>query len=572
MDVIRKITLLMLLLMSVVGLLSAQEAEVSFNLDQNGENGVVRAVFVIPEGLHQSYEIDDEYAQFYLYSETPGLEFGELIYPETEGKQSGEIVEYHGTISLALPFIIKDQSVQEIDLEYSYQLCLDSGACLRPVSGNETLTLDKNIIPVAAEEGLETGAEEESASGAKVLYFIVLAFLGGVLLNVMPCVLPVLSIRAMSLVRQSQDNKSNILKGSLAYTFGIVISFIILATLVVVIKSTGESLSWGFQFQNPWFVFGLIVAIWVFTLSLYEVFQLRVPGMNMATQASNKGGITGSFFSGIFAVLLATPCTAPLLAPAIGFAFQQPPTIIFVSFIMIGLGLAFPFILLGFAPKAIKLIPKPGDWMTTFKEIMGFLLFGTALYLLYTLHYLVSGMAFLNTLTFLLVLSFASWIYGKFAGPMSSVLKQWLWTVVAIALIFGSAHYLLDYSTDTSVVSEENHNPPTAQWQKFTEDNLDKYRQEGKAVFVAFGAKWCTSCKVNEANVFKKDEIKDFFEEKDVVLLYGDNTRKNELVEKWLARYQRAGVPFYIYFAPGAEDGVVLPELISPSTITDLIK
>jgi thiol:disulfide interchange protein DsbD len=571
MDVIKKTTLLLLLLFSVVGLLSAQEAEVTLNLEQNGDTGLITATFIIPEGLHQSYEIDDEFAQFYLYSESPGLEFGDVVYPQIQGKESGEIIEYHGTVSLTLPFVIKDASVKEIDVEYSYQLCLDSGACLRPVSANESLALDSSLIGQETKEEAGTN-QEEQASGSKVLYFIVLAFLGGVLLNVMPCVLPVLSIRAMSLVRQSQDNKSNILKGSLAYTFGIVISFIILATLVVVIKSTGESLSWGFQFQNPWFVFGLIVAIWVFTLSLYEVFQLRVPGMNMATQASNKGGITGSFFSGIFAVLLATPCTAPLLAPAIGFAFQQPPAIIFISFIMIGLGLAFPFILLGFAPKAIKLIPKPGDWMTTFKEIMGFLLFGTALYLLYTLHYLVSGMAFLNTLTFLLVLSFASWIYGRFAGPMSSLTKQWIWTIIALALIFGSAHYLLDYSPDTSLVSEENHNPPTAQWQKFTEENLAKYREDNKAVFVAFGAKWCTSCKVNEANVFKKDEIKDFFDEKDVVLLYGDNTRKNELVEKWLAKYQRAGVPFYIYFAPGADQGVVLPELISPSTITDLIK
>ncbi len=570
MDVIKKTTLFLLLLLSVVSILSAEEAQVSLELEQNGTSGIVSATFVIPEGYHQSYEIDDEFAQFYIYSETPGLEFGQLVYPETQDKEAGEIVEYHDKVTLTMPFEIKDANVKEIDIEYSYQLCLDSGACLRPVANNEKLALESPGL--TQETAKDEPAQEEAASGSKVLYFIVLAFLGGVLLNVMPCVLPVLSIRAMSLVRQSQDNKSNILKGSLAYTFGIVISFIILATLVVVIKSTGESLSWGFQFQNPWFVFGLIVAIWVFTLSLYEVFQLRVPGMNMATQASNKGGITGSFFSGIFAVLLATPCTAPLLAPAIGFAFQQPPAIIFISFIMIGLGLAFPFILLGFAPKAIKLIPKPGDWMTTFKEIMGFLLFGTALYLLYTLHYLISGIAFLNTLTFLLVLSFASWIYGKFAGPMSSIMKQWMWTLVALILIFGSAHYLLDYSSDTSVVSEENHNPPTEQWQKFTEDNLDKYRQEGKAVFVAFGAKWCTSCKVNEANVFKKDEIKDFFKEKNVVLLYGDNTRKNEVVEKWLAKYQRAGVPFYIYFAPGAEEGHVLPELISPSLITDLIK
>lgn len=568
MDVIKKTILLLIIMFSVVSFLSAQEAEVTFNVEQVGESGLIKATFDMPEGLHQSYEIDDEYAQFYLYSETPGVTFEEIIYPETEGKSAGEFVEYHDAVTLAMPFTITDPAVTEITVEYSYQLCLDSGACLRPMSGSETVTVD----PLNKLAATEAETESSSASGTKVLYFILLAFLGGILLNVMPCVLPVLSIRAMSLVRQSQDNKSNILKGSLAYTFGILVSFIILAALVVIIKSTGESLSWGFQFQNPWFVFGLIIAIWVFTLSLYDVFQLRVPGMNIATQASNKGGITGSFFSGIFAVLLATPCTAPLLAPAIGFAFQQPPTIIFISFIMIGLGLAFPFILLGFVPSAIKLIPKPGDWMTTFKEIMGFLLFGTALYLLYTLHYLVSGMAFLNTLTFLLVLSFASWIYGKFAGPMSSLLKQWIWTIVAIALIFGSAHYLLDYSSDTSIVSEENHNPPTAEWQKFTEANLQNYRDQGKAVFVAFGAKWCTSCKVNEANVFKNDAIREFFKEKNVELLYGDNTRKNELVEKWLAKYQRAGVPFYIYFAPGAKEGVVLPELISPGTITNLIK
>ena len=570
MDVIKRTILLLIILFSVVSFLSAQEAEVSFNLEQTGDKGLIKATFTIPEGYHQSYEIEDEYAQFYIYSETPGVTFEDLKYPETEGKNAGEFVEYHDSVTLILPFLITDPDLKEINIEYSYQLCLNSGACLRPVSDTETLSVTPLSSLVNTE--LDAGTEAEGTSGTKILYFILLAFLGGVLLNVMPCVLPVLSIRAMSLVRQSQDNKSNILKGSLAYTAGILVSFIILAIFVVVIKSTGESLSWGFQFQNPWFVFGLIIAIWVFTLSLYEVFQLRVPGMNMATQASNKGGITGSFFSGIFAVLLATPCTAPLLAPAIGFAFQQPPTIIFISFIMIGLGLAFPFILLGFAPKAIKLIPKPGDWMTTFKEIMGFLLFGTALYLLYTLHYLVSGIAFLNTLTFLLVLSFASWIYGKFAGPMSSILKQWIWTIIALALIFGSAHYLLDYKTDTTIVSEENHNPPTVDWQKFSEETLQQYREQGKAVFIAFGAKWCTSCKVNEANVFKNDEIRAYFQEKNVELLYGDNTRKNELVEKWLTKYQRAGVPFYIYFAPGASDGVVLPELISPSTITDLIK
>ncbi|MBI9031729.1 thioredoxin family protein [bacterium] len=568
MDVIKKTILLLVILFSVVSFLSAQEAEVSFKVEQDGDIGQIEATFTIPDGHHQSYEIDDEYAQFYLYSETPGLELGQVTYPLTDGKEAGEIIKYYNSITLTLPFKITDPELNKIDVDYSYQLCLLSGACLRPMFNTEEIS----ITPLSELLEIEQEAVGETSSTSKALYFILLAFLGGIILNVMPCVLPVLSIRAMSLVRQSQGDKSQILKGSLAYTFGILISFAILAAIVVIIKSTGESLSWGFQFQNPWFVFGLIVLIWVFTLSLFDVFQLRVPGMNMATQASNKGGLAGSFFSGIFAVLLATPCTAPLLAPAIGFAFQQPPTIIFISFIMIGLGLALPFLILGFAPKAVKLIPKPGDWMTTFSEIMGFLLFGTALYLLYSLYYLISGNAFLHTLTFLLILSFACWIYGRFAGPISSVLKQWIWTIVALALIFGSAHYLLDYNTDTVIVGDESHNPPTAEWQKFSEEILQQYRNEGKPVLVAFGAKWCTSCKVNEANVFKKDDIREFFKEKKVELLYGDNTRKNELIEKWLTKYQRAGVPFYIYFAPGAEEGVVLPEIIYSSTITNLIK
>lgn len=565
MDVIKKTLLVLLILISVMGMVSAQEVEVSIKLEQTGANGTINATFTIPEGYHQSYEIGDEFTQFFIESETAGITFSETIYPQTEDKNVGDLVEYHDSVVLSKAFVITDAAITEIAVDYSYQICLNSGSCLRPVFETKILALQSitGNIDAGNTEALATETaplEEKESGGTNVVYFLLLAFLGGIILNIMPCVLPVLSIKAMSLVKQSQHNKSNIMKGSLAYTLGILLSFAILAAVVVGIKSTGESLSWGFQFQNPWFVFSLLILIWVFTLSLYEVFQIRVPGMNIATQASSKGGHSGSFFSGIFAVLLATPCTAPLLAPAIGFAFQQSALVIFSSFIMIGLGLAFPFLLLGFVPAAIKIIPKPGDWMITFKELMGFLLFATSIYLLRTLYFLLDGSAFINVIWFLLTLTVGCWIYGRFAGPSASTAKQWLWTIVALAIIFGTGHYFINF---------EN-NPSAAGWQVFTEETFEQYRAEEKPIFIDFGAEWCLTCKTNEGTVLHTEAIMQVFKDNNVELLFGDNTKKNEVVEKWLAEYKRAGVPLYLYFAPGAEEAVVLPELISNSHVTDL--
>lgn len=570
MDMMKKTLFLLVILLSLSCFLNAQEVDVLIEVEQTGDTGLIKATFTIPDGYHQSYEIGDEFSQFFIESETPGIKFNETIYPQTEGKSVGDLVEYQGSLVLTKPFEVTDSEVTELSVDYSYQICLDSGSCLRPVYETKVLALQTVVgNKVLTQEAAPMPEEEGKTS---VLYFLLLAFLGGLILNIMPCVLPVLSIKAMSLVKQSQHNKSSILIGSLAYTLGILISFVVLAAVVVGIKSTGESLSWGFQFQNPWFVFSLLVLIWVFTLSLYEVFQIRVPGMNVATQASSKGGHSGSFFSGIFAVLLATPCTAPLLAPAIGFAFQQSAPVIFAAFILIGLGLAFPFLLLGFIPAAIKIIPKPGDWMITFKEIMGFLLFATSIYLLRTLYFLLDGSAFINIIWFLLALSVGCWMYGRFAGPSSSTGKQWTWTIIALLLIFGSAHYLVDFKTDPALEGQISVKGLKPGWQVFTEDTFDQYRAEQRPVFVDFGAEWCLTCKTNEANVLHNEKIMQVFKDNNVELLYGDNTRKNEVVEKWLAEYKRAGVPLYLYFAPGSTEAVVLPELITNSHVTDLFE
>lgn len=556
------ISILILLTFSLFGQDASDQVNISLSLEQDGANGELSVTYEIPEGYHQSYEIEEdyEYAVFFVESNTPGVKFARTEYPNIEGKSVGDIVEYHKSVTLKKKFTIVSSDVKEIKFDYGFQICIDTGACFRPREFSKTYAVEP--VKVAT----TTAPVKGEKSSSSVWYFLILAFLGGLILNIMPCVLPVLSIKAMSLVNQAQHDKRGILMGSLAYTAGILLSFVILASVIVGIKSTGESVGWGFQNQSPWFNFGMLIIIWVFTLSLYGVFQIQVPGLSAATSASNKGGHAGSFFSGIFAVLLATPCTAPLLAPAIGFAFQQSALIIYVSFMLIGLGLAFPFIVLGFVPSAVKKIPKPGDWMITFEHFMGFLLFATSLYVLNNLFHLISGAAFIKLLWFLLTLTFGCWIYGKFATADKEVWHQWLWILVAIAIIFTGGYFLVDMNAPRT----EGHEVPG--WQTFSEELVQKYRDENKAVFIDFGAEWCLTCKTNEKTVLRTEHMKKFFEENDVECLFGDNTRKNDIIQKWLTKYDRAGVPLYLYFAPGSDEAVVLPEIITDSDVKDLFK
>jgi thiol:disulfide interchange protein DsbD len=397
-----------------------------------------------------------------------------------------------------------------------------------------------------------------------------MAFVGGLILNIMPCVLPVLSIKAMSLVKQSQQDQKQILRSSFAYTAGIVVSFIVMATAIVILKMAGENVGWGFQFQNAGFVTGLLILIFVFALSLFDVFIIRAPGMQTATKASMKGGLTGSFLSGIFAVLLATPCTAPFLGAALGFAFSQSAIMIFAIFILIGLGLAFPFILLGIWPKAIKIIPKPGEWMNIFKEIMGFLLFLTAFYLIRSLSFLVNNSDFLNLLLYLIVLGMSAWIYGRFARPEFSKRKQWIATISAILLAVSLGFVLLDYAPADAHQTEDNAHYPR-DWQKFSPELLAEYQNNGKSVFLDFGAEWCLTCKTNETSVLFTDKIESAFKKYDVQMLRGDNTKKNDIINEWLAKFDRAGVPLYVLFIDGKAP-IVFPEIITKEMILNKLK
>ncbi|HCX72293.1 MAG TPA: protein-disulfide reductase, partial [Candidatus Cloacimonas sp.] len=326
-----------LILMVFVPQIFAEERE---TVTARVEDGKILVTYSIPEGYHQTLQEDYFYIDVEPY---PGLQFSDTIYPEGHLDADGN-TEYKGNTTLVKKFTVTGGfEPGQITIYAGYQFCEDSGACLFPEEKEINLAIDETALPAAE--------PKPATSFPKTLQYLLMAFLGGIILNVMPCVLPVLSIKAMSLVKQSQQDRKHIFQGSMAYTLGILFSFIVLAAIIIILKTTGESVGWGFQFQSPGFVMALLIVIFVFALSLFDVFIIRAPGMQVATKASSKGGLTGSFLSGIFAVLLATPCTAPLLGAALGFAFSQPPLMILAIFLLIGLGLAFPFIIIGIWPK-----------------------------------------------------------------------------------------------------------------------------------------------------------------------------------------------------------------------------
>ena len=543
----------------------------SQNITAEIKDNKIIVTYHIPEGMHQM--VLKDYFKFDV-APVKGVEVGEIVYPGNviKGKYGDK---YSGETKLVRPFTVTGQpAAKTLNITASYQLCDDVGTCFMPqqkkliiplpaalTTGHKEKIIKENTTPPV----LYADNEEDASS---LLYMFLLAFLGGVMLNLMPCVLPVLSIKMMSIVKSAHMERKEIMMGGWIYTAGVLFSFMILAFIVIFLKKSGESVGWGFQFQNPYFVFSLMVVIWAFAFSLFEIFIIRMPGMKMASEASSAHGVAGTFMSGVFAVLLATPCTAPMLGSAIGFALKQSSSVIFLMMILIGFGLAFPFILLGFFPNIMKVIPKPGNWMNVFSGIMGFLLLGTAVFLARTLSFIIPVKSFINMLWFMLFFSFALWIYGLTSQPHISKRKQWFGMILSLGIIFTGGFYLLDFSGDmpgNTKISD------TGRWQKFSPELLRKLQDEKRCVFVDFYAEWCMTCKTNETLVLHTEEIMKAFGEHDVALLAGDFTKKSPLILEWLQKYEKGGVPLYLLFKPGKKKPVVFPEILTKKMILNAL-
>src|SRR5947199_8264509 len=380
-----------------------------------------------------------------------------------------------------------------------------------------------------------TIAAAQAAQPARGIFtFLLFGFVGGLILNLMPFVLPVISLNLFGFIQQEGQSRQKIFRSGLAFTAGIFAWFLALALLLIALKAGGRDVTWGgFQFTNAYFVLGLSVVVLVFALNLFGVFEISLPqSMTRGLLASSdRKDNLGSFFQGVFATVLATPCTAPFLGTALGFAFTQSPAIILAMFVAIAAGMSAPYFLLSAQPGWLRFLPKPGPWMIHVKQFMGFLLLATLLFLLYVLGAQRGLEGAIWVSCFLLVISVACWMKGAFAVPTASAAKRGLVLVLMLLLVIGSGVYFIgDKFQSTKIASADSQ--LRGGWQAFTPERLQTELDQGRTVFVDFTAAWCLTCKFNESSVLESQDVREAFQRHSIVTMKAHCTNGDAVITK----------------------------------------
>ncbi len=396
-------------------------------------------------------------------------------------------------------------------------------------------------------------------------------FLGGLILNLMPCVLPVISLKVFGFIRQAGEAPGKIFAHGLAFAGGIFAWFLGLAVVVVALKSGGTEVTWAFQFQNPWFNVVIGSVVFAFALNLFGVFEVVLPGRASTAleEASSSSGFGGSFFQGVFATLLATPCTAPFLGTALGFAFSQSAGVIFAMFAAVSFGMAFPYLLLTARPGWMRFLPRPGAWMERLKQFMGFPLMATLVWILGIIGGQRGTDGIFWFLCFLLCLGLAGWIYGGFCGPLSKSRNRAIALFLSIMIAGCGGWYFLGQKFVYAGTGEAG----DIAWVPFSKNELSSLQSAGKSVFLDFTADWCITCKFNEKTAIDTPAVRELLAEKHIVPMRADWTNANPEITAALKSFGRVGVPFYVIYPAGNPSSpVVLPELLSESLLIDALK
>jgi thiol:disulfide interchange protein DsbD len=399
-------------------------------------------------------------------------------------------------------------------------------------------------------------------------------FLGGLILNLMPCVLPVIALKIFGFVAQAGRSRRAILGHGLAFAAGVFAWFLGIGAVIVGLRAAGGGVTWAFQFQNVWFNLALAAIVLVFALSLFGVFELVLPGRATTRfgEAGAHEGWVGSFFQGVFATLLATPCTGPFLGASLGFAFSQPAAVTMAFFACMAAGLALPYVLLSAQPAWVRFLPKPGAWMERLKQFMGFPLLAALLWLLYIVGQQRGSDAIVWAGAFLLALALACWLYGLASAPTAR--RRAIPLLAALALVLGGGWLFLGtlFPSAAAAQSATVESKDGIPWQPFTQAALDKLLAEGKPVFVDFTAAWCLSCKYNERTAIDTPAVREKFRELGIVPLRADWTNANPEITAALQRFGRVGVPFYVLYPAGKpSEPITLPELLTEQIVLDAL-
>ena len=482
--------------------------------------------------------------------------------PSTEGKMSEG---YDGVTYLPVRIIPSGNTGDSgvISAKVSALVC-DPHSCM-PFSASPSLSIflaeaatANESLPALYEEAttlepeIAISGEDEIAPKPTRSFpvYLLFAFVGGLILNIMPCVFPVLGIKIMGVVGQAGDDRRKVIAHGFSYTTGVLLSFWVLGLIVILLGK-----GWGFQLQSPTFVFVLCAFFLIFALNMAGLFEIGTSVVGVGAELQAKQGIAGSFFSGLLATIVATPCSAPFLGAALGVTLSLPPVQAMLVFSFVALGLAFPFLLLSFLPKLVSSLPRPGAWMESFKQGMSFLLFGTVAFLAWVLTGLIESLDMLVLLLGLVVVAIGCWIYGRWNSPFKSAKTRAI--VTAISLLTIASGITMGWPGHETGL----------EWGTWSKAKVQTLRDSDKPVYIDFTAKWCATCQINK-RVYNNERLQAMFNGKGVEPLIADWTNEGPEIQKAINDLGKAAIPVNVLYIPGQEEPVILPELLTVENVS----
>ena len=460
-----------------------------------------------------------------------------------------ELEVYYGQTVVRLPYASQSDL---LTLQIESQGCADAGLCYPPLKQWLRIDRQSGVVNVASQPFADQPVlEDESVlSLGLVLLF---AFAGGIILNLMPCVFPILSIKVLSFTMTHQTRRSRHIHG-LAYTAGVVISFVAIAIVMLALRAAGESIGWGFQLQSPLFVIALVYLFFVMGLGLSGYLEIGSNLMSLGQDSQQQDGLGSSFMTGVLATTVASPCTAPFMGPALGFAIAQPSYIALLVFAFLGLGMALPFILLAWLPGLSQKLPKPGAWMDSFKQFLAFPLYLTAVWLLWVAGRQTSTDVAATAVAGLVLLVMGLWLWKQSTKP---VVK--LTSIAVLASALAAPYMALEQGREK------------ADFEVYSPQRLAELRASGQPVFINLTADWCITCLVNERVALGSDKVKALISDSGVVYLKGDWTNSDAQITELLTSFRRSGVPLYLLYPKGPGEPVILPQILTETTMIEAI-
>jgi thiol:disulfide interchange protein DsbD len=505
---------------------------------------------------------------YYLYrdktsfriAQGEGVAAGAPRFPPTKpfhDEHFGDVQVWFDYAEIPLPLQRRSGAAQSITLEAKFQGCLTNGLCYPPMT--RLLQVDLPAVDAATLAAAGTGAVETPppAGVTRGFWFAILsALIGGLILNLMPCVLPVLSFKALGLA-QASVSRSHARAHALWYTAGVLSSFALAGALVLGLRGAGQALGWGFQLQQPWLVGALSLLMLAIGLALSGVVQFGASLAGAGSSLASRSGATGDFFTGVLAVVVASPCTAPFMAGALGYAFVAQTLPAMLVFLSLGLGLALPFLLIGFVPALAARLPKPGPWMESMKQWLAFPMYLTAVWLAWVFGKQRGVDALGLLLVAAVLLALALWWLERrrfLAGRVGALLPGLALALAIAALVFALR---LPSPAARAAAAVEGGTVP------YSAAELAKYRAEGRAVFIDMTADWCITCKVNEKAVLDTAEFRALVTKTGTVYMVGDWTDQDAEISAFLDRFHSPGVPLYVVYPAGGGEGRRLPQLLT---------